>query len=227
MSSFEQKPASRQKGNNSGVGEKPVKNDALESALFWLSWVKTGKFWAGVLVAIGIAGEIIGDRIAAPLEKTIDDAKATQIARLENEASEATARAAQANLELAKLKAPRTLTSEQRQRLMIALKSFGGMPIFVRTNPDDAEAVYLTEQLIDVLRQSKFDVQIWRNNSDGRFPSGIIIQVDVKADANTRKAADALIAALREDGLGTIGPDPFEIGNPTALIRLWVGSKPR
>lgn len=46
----------------------------LDEARAWLGWLATANTVAGVLLAIGVAYEFISDFLAAPFEKTIEDA---------------------------------------------------------------------------------------------------------------------------------------------------------
>jgi hypothetical protein len=54
-----------------------------------LLWVERGKIPTGFFVAIGVAGEFLGDFIASPIIKRRDSAQRAEIARLNKEAGEA------------------------------------------------------------------------------------------------------------------------------------------
>jgi len=55
-------------------------SDPVEAAAWWLSWIETGKIIAAFLVAIGVAGEFLGDFIAKPLERKIEAARQLELA---------------------------------------------------------------------------------------------------------------------------------------------------
>jgi hypothetical protein len=62
------------------------------SALSWLSVIHKAKLIGGFLVAIGVAAEFLGDWIAAPFEKTVNDARELELAQLNNETARLRAR---------------------------------------------------------------------------------------------------------------------------------------
>jgi uncharacterized membrane protein len=121
----------------------------LASAVFWLAWIGCAKTISAFLVAIGVAGEFLGDYLARPFQRRIDAAREAGVAQLTKDSQQAQARiaeaqanvadaqakAAQANRiaeeeRLARIKieqrmAPRTLTIEQRQRVIDTIKPFG------------------------------------------------------------------------------------------------------
>jgi hypothetical protein len=57
----------------------------VEAATYWLGWVRSIQLIAVFLVAIGVVAEFGGEWISRPLEKTIDDARELELARLNNE----------------------------------------------------------------------------------------------------------------------------------------------
>lgn len=62
-----------------------------------LLWIERGKIVAGFLVAIGVAGEFLGDFLASPIIKRRDNAQQAEIARLNKEAGDARKAAADAS----------------------------------------------------------------------------------------------------------------------------------
>jgi hypothetical protein len=61
-----------------------------------LSWINAGKNIAALLVAIGVAGEFIGDFVAGPVQARIDAARTAEIAHLTKDAAGAGKAAAEA-----------------------------------------------------------------------------------------------------------------------------------
>jgi hypothetical protein len=57
----------------------------VAAATYWLGWVRLIQLIAVFLVAIGVVAEFAGEWISRPLEKTIDDARELELARLNNE----------------------------------------------------------------------------------------------------------------------------------------------
>jgi hypothetical protein len=210
--------------------KKRVKNDPLESALFWLPWVKSGKFWAGVLVAIGIAGEIIGDRLAAPFEKTIEDARESQIELLKKETADA-------KLETAKLEkeiAFRSLNPDRAAEIESKLKPFGPQRVAVLAYDGVPDAVPLLIQVRDLLKASGWTPLEGSITEKNRFMFGLMVETTPKADSQARAAAKELCDALRAEKLVLVeGPQERRVdlvfhgvGVADAPIYLTIGFKP-
>jgi hypothetical protein len=201
------------------MGEK-----GLESALYWLPWIKTAKFWAGVLVGIGILGEISGDRLAAPLEKVIDDAREVQVARLSKDAAEA-------NLELAKLKTPRTLSSDQKRKIVASLRAFAGQKFSLAVGQDpeqfnlleDIKSILLSAGWIKIPAVGFGDISL--GDAAFAFGTGVVVRFSPNASADTQGVAIALASALQSEGIGSAPEADTRI--PDALtLNVLVGSKP-
>jgi hypothetical protein len=61
-----------------------------------LAWIEKGKTLSVFLVALGVVGEFLGDRLEKPVRKRLDDAHAAVIAQLGKDAAGASAEAAHA-----------------------------------------------------------------------------------------------------------------------------------
>lgn len=144
------------------------------------------------------------------------------------EAASASARAMAAQLELTKLKLPRTLDDAQSVYLIGILKPFAGLSIFMRASAADAEAVGLASQLRSILAMAGWNVLIWgAPDTTIEGASGILIELIKGADEKNQTAAVAIRAGLISAGIQV--PNDLRIaniGNPTAWIRLTVGRKP-
>jgi hypothetical protein len=77
--------------NESAKGERMDAPEVV-SALSWLSVIHKAKLIGGFLVAIGVAAEFVGDWIARPFEKTVNDARELELAQLNNETARLRAR---------------------------------------------------------------------------------------------------------------------------------------
>ena len=98
----------------------------LESAKYWLSWIELGSTVALLLVAIGVGYEFVANRLEKPLRAKVEAARERELEQLRSDTAQANERAADANLELARLKAPRTLNAEQRQQLTREMEAYSG-----------------------------------------------------------------------------------------------------
>lgn len=198
--------------------------DELTSALYWLPWIKWAKFWAGVLVAVGIAGEIIGDRLAAPLEKIIEDAREAQIAQLNNESQAFRLKAA----ELEKQLAPRSLTSEQQRRIVDKLKIYAGQRFSLDVY-DDPEALNLLTVIRRILTAAGW-VQIGSQIGDVELGgAGMVTENNVKIEGPPTavgliERVKALDAALNAEGITSIPHSNPQLKDPSA-INVVVGKK--
>jgi hypothetical protein len=77
-------------------------SSALANASFWLSFLWWAKLAAAGLVAVGVAVEFGGDWVSRPFERTVEEAREAEIARLSADAESARASIADAKAETAK-----------------------------------------------------------------------------------------------------------------------------
>jgi hypothetical protein len=133
----------------------------------------------GVIVVIGVAGESFfgirhwwNSRKLQTIQSAEEQERQETIARLNNGAAnaeqqaqsfqlqiaQANERTARAELELAKLKAPRVLTEEQQRELVAALKPFPNTAISIEFEYADGEAKALAMQLWGVLTKAGWKV---------------------------------------------------------------------
>jgi len=150
----------------------------------------------------------------------------------------AMAEAAKANLELAKLKTPRSLSVEQQERIISKIKSFAGTPfdLWISTDPDSA---VLMELIDTVLRSAgwkfsqPYSEGIMFASKAGLFTgSGVEIRVPIEHKDEWIPAGIALADALSAEGITTAaGADPrltWEHRNNIRRDRIHVsvGTKP-
>lgn len=122
------------------------------------------------LVAVGVAGEFIGNQIAGPIRKRVDAAKEAEIARLNKEAGEARKAAGeameraaalekQAEAErLARMKieerlAWRRIGPKEHSVFVAALKPFAGSTVEI-TKLGDSEAGQFADDIIGILAEA-------------------------------------------------------------------------
>jgi ABC-type Na+ efflux pump permease subunit len=117
-----------------------MEDPSVVNAEYWLSWMPIVLRVATALIAIGVVMEFAESWVSEPWRKIVDDARSRQIAQLSSDleasraevaganarVAEATQKAAEATLELAKFKAPRTLTSNSKSRLGCGSIRFSG-----------------------------------------------------------------------------------------------------
>ena len=172
-------------------------SSALSNALSWVNvfwWVKLG---AAGIVALGVFLEFAGDWFSRPFEKTIDDARTEEIARLTTEAEALRNQ----NLELEKAVSPRVL---EQMTTAKALSQFAGVP-FVVISPADFEPKRTAGQIRWVLDQAKW-VRFTEPLNLAQFPffDGVSVHVMggvIKPNDAAQTAAQALISVLNDNGI--------------------------
>jgi len=151
-----------------------------------------------------------------------------EIAQLNIDAAKANERAAEANLELAKLKAPRTVSPEQQSRIIEKLKGFPGTTFEVITYPGEPEPVAFSNVIAGLLERAG-----WRlnpNNSKGSLlglASGVVVVIGKQAGASAEEKGKTLLEALVSEGISArLGYDSLQV-NPVAIeIAIRVAKKP-
>src|ERR1700682_5440307 len=209
------------------------------SALYWLGWLEFIKRVGGFMVIAGVAIEVGGDWISGPFHKKVEDARQLELTQLNNEtarltkeatdaraaiaganerAAEATQKAQEASLELARLKAPRVLTREQIDRIVDKLKQFSGTEYDITISESDPEILGFVAAIELVLSTSGWTELDWQGTGEALIREGrplirigasitnIIIGVHVSQPLKLWEFAIALSEALvAEDVNATAG----------------------
>lgn len=179
-----------------------------------LSWIVKGKNISAFLVVAGVAGEFLGDFIAGPIQDRIEAKRRSELAQLtarstasEERIAEAEARAAAANLELAKLRSRtefRHLTPDQQKTVAGKLKKFSGIEyaIAIFNVGDDSSAI--GDDITKALAGP--DGAGWKQGSGSSTSAsapetGIIVEWNLTASPLGIQAAKELSEALRAEGL--------------------------
>lgn len=157
------------------VGEDWDKLSDLACALF--EWLKDDPFdrsklkvplMFAMLVAIGVIGEAIIEFELPIVEQGIRTESDKQLATLRSAAELASARAANADKETARLTSenlklealiqPRSLTSMQRDEIATTLSQFGGRKVIVMSHAYDPDGYWFSRQLIQIFTRAKLVV---------------------------------------------------------------------
>jgi hypothetical protein len=204
----------------------------------FLAWIERGKTLAAFLVAIGVAGEFIGDWIAAPVRRRIDAGKDAEIARFNKDAAEARKdagkaieRAAALELEALALREElmaqdsrkNLLIGEKRHKLLDALKPFPGQKIDIRrsasafmvngaivsSTPIGDDTVGLANALFGILRDAGWKLPPTPLIA-GIQGYGLEVEILHNASHETQVAAKALVDGLKQVPLAVNGPAPID-----------------
>jgi hypothetical protein len=172
--------------NNNDLRSKYEKNSAIAEGLAWLILLGLAVEIAAVfilkkpllegaltisanaLIWLGVWGELI-------FEKRAREAGDGIVAEANARAAEANQKAQEAILELARFKAPRELTQEQRGRIVDKLKPFSGTEYDIAISDADPEIlnfVFIIELVLSTAGWTEID---WQGNGEGFIREGMLI----------------------------------------------------
>jgi hypothetical protein len=175
----------------------------------------------GLLVAVGaVGGSVAGFlhwRRSGQLQTFLEAenlAQQKEIANAKATAAQAEQRAAEATLELARMKAPRTLTAEQQERIVSVLRPFVGTRFDVGLVQGDAEAAEFIALLEAVLQRAGWIQVDWVGGDivmtrEGKPTVGLVTTTNVaiaihpEKALTLRNAAEGLYTALSAEGIAT------------------------
>ncbi|TYO67264.1 hypothetical protein FXV83_06510 [Bradyrhizobium hipponense] len=190
---------------------------------------------AGVAAVATLGAAYFFDRSAEEgIERARHEAAAAneRAAALERDATaarlqiaQAQARALEAQAELAKYKAPRSLSVTQRDELAKALAPFR-KHMNVGVSSQDQEALDFAEQIAGAAIAAGWTIQrtVW---DDHLRVSGVEIHAITEGiTEEDRTAGLAVATSLQKSGFRVTQRDRQDIGNPTFHIYLIVGRKP-
>lgn len=154
---------------------------------------------------------------------------AKEIAKANEQAAIAEALAAESQLELAKFKAPRTLTDEQRKRIAEKVNAFSGTTFEIITYPGEPEPANFSNLIAETLVQAGWIFN--PNNTSGSLrglASGIVVNVGKQAGSMATQAGKTLVESLTAEGVSArlVGSASLQVNPISIAIKLQVGKKP-
>jgi len=181
-------------------------------------------------------------RVAAAEARSVEaSAKAEAFRRdiaIANEsAAKAEARAAEASLELARFKAPRTLSPSQQASIGGRLRKLGSQRVDVILIGDAQEIGNVAGMIAAAIQRAGWTTTFFKAIS-GPNSSGVFVGTHTGSNRNVNDAAEALIAVLESNGitcgrLTQFGDElPMAVMGPTwntnniAPIRMLISAKP-
>jgi hypothetical protein len=235
-------------------------NNASDHSLLWgyplEFWDRVG-IWSLVAGAtVGVAALLLTAASAYILYRVADEAQIAlksgqsssneriadlvkQSDQLRKDTAEANARAAEAKLELARFKEPRTLSSEAKQRIADKIKKFANTDVDFGT-ANDHEHLGLVDAIEDALRSAGWNAVPWNGvgtviTRPGHPTAAMAIEIGVSVQVHVRhaqsplhEASQALAAALEAEGLRAreeFSTDATPNTNQNA-VHVIVGKKP-
>jgi len=181
----------------------------LSNAVFFV--LSAGALIAAILVFfVARASERAKDREISTYKADADVA----ISQANSHAERAIAEAAKANLEILKLKSPRSINEQDGQKIIEDCSRFQGTKYDIAVTEGDTEARILMFKLIALLEKAGWEMKQWTGNEFG-YPHGdkprygavqetMIKIVTDPQNALSAPAARALAAALSRSGLQTV-----------------------
>jgi hypothetical protein len=191
-----------------------------------------------LFVLLGTVGAVFSGGIRERFADERISKNEAETATANARAAEADQRAAEANLELIRIKAPRRLTPAQQETIIAKLKQFAGTPFDIGLVQGDAEAAELMIQIEAVLTATGWTQTDWVGGDilmtrAGKPKEGLVTATSVvivlhPQNASTLgNAAATLIDALSLEGI-PIRTDTTEAGfqnNNAGAVHVLVGRK--
>jgi hypothetical protein len=196
----------------------------------------------GTIVMSGVREQFANERISANETATAQATAESELARRDaaattERAAVAEQRAAEANLEIVRLKTPRSISADEAGRIADKLSQFGNTP-FVMTVFNDPEATALLSQIDATLTLAGWSEIPWHESpiiyrrADKpavglNSLTGLFVQADASRSVDLGLAATELADALTAEGLEAIlqvGQMPY--GMDKDAIHIQIGKKP-
>jgi hypothetical protein len=144
------------------------------------------------------------------------------IAKANESAQQAEARAAQANLELARFKAPRTLSPIQQAAIAARLRAFVPQTVDIIIIGDSPEITNITNLIGTAMQMGGWTPKFVGKAISGPNVSGVLIGTLVGATPDAVGAAEDLITSLGAEGLATTrAVQQYTDELPMAIMGNW------
>jgi len=207
-------------------------NDAELTNATWWAWLwGEVEHWAFLAVVVALAIEFAALKLGAPHKEKIENARELGIA-------DANRRAKEAELALAKFRAPRLPTETQLSLLIERISPFAGTKFDVGHATEDREQWDFLWRLEPALTKAGWTHVDWlggivfrKNNWPGNHLYGAmaVINVSIELSPNSQTllmpAAESLVAALREIEIEATIADFNNSSANTDAVHLLVGPK--
>jgi hypothetical protein len=209
----------------------PMEGAELATATYWAPLLETIADVAFAVVIVALAVELVSGRLAKRFERQIDAARELQIAELKKETSAA-------QLELAKLKAPRAISPEQRVRISELMHEFAGQEYWGMVASDVADAwdlwreISLALDLAGWKRLPPPGLAVTQYGPPAGIPiapqAGVMILFAGTSWNALHSRAEALAKVLTEMGVLTgSGPATGHVDSTPNAMAVVIGPKPQ
>lgn len=190
-------------------------------------WNRAGSAFADAAIALGIVGEVWFGRRDARIQTELRNRSNKKLGDAEKIAAEANERAKQIELELAKFKAPRSLTPEQQKALAAEISVFKGQRVYLVASPSTSETEIFMRVLAYVFQLAEWTIVGTNSSPQPIFilPTGVIVQWYAPQGSDPMSSAEkgpslALAAALNKFGIAAsaTGGPMHSMGAITVVI---------
>lgn len=201
---------------------------------FWANWILVAALIVGVAATWGIvvSGNVKEAASKREIARLSADAGASRAA-----AAEANARAIEAQLALERFKSDRTLSDNQRAKIVEKIREFAGQSYILSVSPDQ-EALQLMRLLAPIFRHAGWkqvkspsalldaDTQAGISTATER---GVRVQIapSKQTDKHLLEVSSAMTAALNAEGIAAEQTLVQELDQTPDAIQIRVGSKPK
>jgi hypothetical protein len=149
----------------------------------------------------------------------------------ERRAAQANAHAAETNLALEKIKAPRSLSGEQRQRMKQKLAAFAGTKydLFVTTEPESTGLLDVIDAILTSAGWEHVSAEtaiVYAQKAGLVSASGIVITVSPQDISQFHGAVEALANAIHAEGIACKASVTLDSTQKSGRIHVVVGTKP-
>lgn len=147
------------------------------------------------------------------------------IARATERAEVANADASKANLQVARLKAPRSLSDEQREYVAEAVSKYPNISFHMTSQTGNAEANSFGEEVRKLLLKNRWRTDAHAVGGNMTAGSGFRVLISEKASHDVAAAAEALRDGLKIDDLNVPPVERLSTWQHKVDIAIVVGSK--
>jgi len=162
----------------------------ISNAQFWLGVFTQVKNWGAIALVLGTVAVFLGDVLARPHQKVLDDARELQIATLHRQTEALRGE----NLKLRDRVAPRVLSKEQYDAIQTLRGKVSAVSVIEETNNETA---IFAMQLLSAFDNAGIKVKIFPSRP-GAVWTGILL---VLPETVTDRTNHPLVKTFREIGL--------------------------
>jgi hypothetical protein len=162
--------------------------------------IKWGPTASDIMVALGVAGEILFTRRARTISSELQTESNEKIAAANERAATAIQKAREAELALEKFKAPGRLSPNSQRKVTERIAPFKGQKLNVWvTDPSSTEVMGFWNDILVTLRDAEWEYAAAVPIGLTRSVNGLLLELDPDVSPRDRESGAVLCAALRAE----------------------------